>query len=103
RRVLTFNGVENVTIHNAKEMALASLPGPFDLVYGFYTVGYHWSLEHFLDDILALVGRSGTAIFTVTDDFTPFPLLASLPHTVVRKRRFDGWTEKLLILGPVHS
>ena len=26
-------------------------PDPYDLIYGFYSIGFHWSLEYYLDDL----------------------------------------------------
>jgi hypothetical protein len=100
RKVLEHNGIVNVTIHDAKLVAMKDLPGPFDLVYGFYTIGFHWSLEHFLDEVLALIGKTGIAVFTVLPDFQPFPRLRQLPYRLIEKERIDGQTDKLLILGP---
>ena len=48
RRVLDYNGVTNVIIYDAKSIMMKDLPGPFNLVYGFYTIGFHWSLEQLL-------------------------------------------------------
>lgn len=101
RRVLAYNGITNVTIHDAKSVAMKDLPGPFDLLYGFYTIGFHWSLEHFFDEVLALIGRTGIAVFTVPQDFQPFVRLLQLPYCLIDKgRMIDGNREKLLILGP---
>jgi hypothetical protein len=81
---------------------MRDLPKPFDLLYGFYTIGYHWSLEHFFDEVLALIGKSGVAVFTVPEEFQPFVRLRQLPYRLIEKvRSFDQHTEKLLILGPV--
>lgn len=101
RRVLDYNGITNVTIHDAKFVAMKDLPKPFDLLYGFYTIGYHWSLEHFLDEVLALIGKTGIAVFTVPQGFRPFVRLQQLPYRLIEKvRSFDEHSEKLLILGP---
>ena len=83
RRVLEFNNVRNVTIHDTQSESMRDLPGPFDLVYGFYTIGFHWSLEHFLDDVLRLIGDKGLAVFTVTSDFQPFEALNALQYKVL--------------------
>jgi hypothetical protein len=99
--VLDFNGVRNVRVFNAREVRLADLPGPYDLLYSFYSVGFHWSLEHFLDDLLPLLHDRSVAIFTVPLDFQPFPRLAEVPHRTI------GWKAawprdarlKLLVLG----
>jgi hypothetical protein len=101
RSVLDYNGINNVTIHDAKSVAMKDLPGPFDLLYGFYTIGFHWSLEHFFDEVLALIGKTGIAAFTVPRDFQPFVRLLQLPHCLIEKHRiFGAPREKLLILGP---
>jgi hypothetical protein len=101
RRVLEYNAIANVTIHDARSVAMKALPGPFDLVYGFYNIGYHWSLEHFLDEVLALIGETGLAVFTVPQDFQPFLRLRRLPHRLIEKARIDEQRERLLLLGPL--
>jgi len=101
RRVLNYNGITNVTIHDAKAVALTDVPGPFDLLYGFYTIGFHWSLEHFFDEVLGLIGKTGIAVFTVPSNFQPFPSLEQLPYSIVEKSRIDAGSEKLLVLGPI--
>jgi hypothetical protein len=104
RRVLDYNGITNVTIHDAKSVAMKDLPGPFDLVYGFYTIGFHWSLEHFFGEVLTLIGKTGIAVFTVPPDFRPFVRLLQLPYRLIDKgRMIDEEREKLLILGPAGS
>ena len=104
RRVLDYNGITNVTIHDAKAIAMKDLPGPFDLLYGFYTIGYHWSLEFFFDEVLALMGKTGIAVFTVPQDFQPLVRLQKIPYRLIEKARSsdcsDEASEKLLILGP---
>lgn len=101
RRVLDYNNVTNVTIHNAKHVAMKDLPGPFDLLYGFYTIGYHWSLEHFFDEVLTLIGKTGIAVFTVHQDFQPFTRLQQIPYHLRKKGRIIYEpSEKLVILGP---
>ena len=87
RGVLDYNGIKNVTIHDAKTVKLRDLPGPFDLVYGFYNIGHHWSLEHFFDEVLALIGRKGIAVFNVALDFQPFPRLQQLTYRCIEKDR----------------
>ena len=41
-------------IFDAQQLPLAALPGPYDLIYGFYSIGFHWSLEYYLDDLEAI-------------------------------------------------
>lgn len=64
QQILDFNGVE-AQIFDAHQTRLAGLPGPYDLVYSFYAAGYHWAIEHFLDDILAITHEKSIGIFTV--------------------------------------
>jgi SAM-dependent methyltransferase len=73
RAALAYNGIDDVIIHDAKQIRLRALPGPFDLIYSFYSIGFHWSLEHFLDDILALLDDDGTGVFIVPAGFTALP------------------------------
>jgi SAM-dependent methyltransferase len=86
RNVLAHNGITNVIIHDAGAVSLASLPGPFDLIYSFYSIGFHWALDHFLDDILSLMAEGGTAIFTVPPGFEPSERILALPHEIVASR-----------------
>jgi hypothetical protein len=101
RAGLAFNGIDNVSIHDAKHIALNQIPGPFHLVYGFYNIGYHWSLEHFLDDILTLLGERAIAIFTVLPTFQPFKALEQTFYRVINKQRISppGTWEKLIIVS----
>jgi hypothetical protein len=105
QNVLHFNGIMNVTIHDAKKKAMRELPGPFDLVYGFYTIGYHWSLKYFLDEVLALIDDRGRAIFTVQADFKPFDeLYEKATFKVINKEKVwpPGEWAKLIILSKKH-
>jgi hypothetical protein len=99
--VLAFNGVGNVKVFNAREVRLADLPGPFDLLYSFYSIGFHWSLDHFLDDLLPLLHDRSVALFTVPPNFQPFPRLEALPHRIVDWK--TAWPKdgrlKILVLG----
>lgn len=83
RHVLDFNGVRDVTIFDAARMSLSNLPGRYGLIYSFYSIGYHWSLEHFLDDLLPLLDPGATAIFTTSADFKPFDGLRKLSYRLV--------------------
>jgi len=83
RSLLDYNQVSNYTIFNARQTALAQLLGPYDLIYSFYSIGFHWSLELFLDDLLPLMHDRALAIFTVKKDFPGFPRLRDLHCRVV--------------------
>lgn len=83
RSVLEFNDIRNVTVHNARDARLVDLPGPYDLLYSFYSIGFHWSLEPFLDDLLTLLHDRSIAVFTVPHEFRPFSKLDSLSYRLV--------------------
>jgi len=83
RALLDYNQISNYTIFNAAQTALAELPGPYDLLYSFYSIGFHWSLELFLDDLLPLMHDKTMAIFTVKKDFRGFSRLKDLHCRVV--------------------
>jgi SAM-dependent methyltransferase len=69
KMLLDFNGVTNVEVFDAKTLKLEDLPGPYDFVYSFYCVGFHWALEHFLADIAGLIHTHTLLIFTVPRSF----------------------------------
>jgi len=101
--VLKYNGINNAQVFNAKEVRLADLPGPYDLIYSFYCIGFHWSLEHFLDDLEPLLHDRSVALFTVPPDFKPFPRLEAMPHKILDLKTAwpkDGWL-RILALGDV--
>lgn len=75
RYVLDYNNVGNVRTFDAMEVPLAALPGPYDLIYSFYSVGFHWALQHFLPDLLPLMHDRTIAVFTIPLEFVPFPEL----------------------------
>jgi hypothetical protein len=83
---LEYNGIDNTQIIDARSIdcRLSNLPGPYDLVYAFYSIGFHWSLEHFLDEILSLMHEESLAFFTIPERFEPFPALEEIPHRIVR-------------------
>jgi len=102
--ILRFNGVNNVRVFNAQEFSLAQLPGPYDLLYSFYSIGFHWSLEYFLDDLLPLLHENSVALFTVPSNFQPFPKLKSIPHRIIDWK--TAWSKRsyfILALGRAAS
>lgn len=70
--VLKYNHIANISIYNAAVVALRDMPGPYDLIYSFYAVGFHWGLEHFIDDITNLMHDATVGIFMVYRKFEPF-------------------------------
>jgi hypothetical protein len=101
RYVLRYNEISNVTIFDAAEMALSELPGPYDFIYSFYSVGFHWSLEHFLNDIMKQMGNSAVMVVTVPNEFEPFAELTKLAFRIIDWKTVwpaDRWL-KLLVIG----
>lgn len=101
RYVLEFNAINNVKIFNANAIELSGLPGPYDFLYSFYGIGFHWSLEYFLADILRLMDDHSVAVFTIPIFFTPFPGLNKLSYRIIEWKTVwpkDLWL-KMLIIG----
>ena len=88
-RVLQFNQVKNYRVCDAEatNYRLDGLDGPYDLVYSFYGVGFHWSLADFWDEIMGLLAPNGVAVFTVHHSFREFPALEQTPRRYVPFRR----------------
>jgi len=101
RHMLDYNAINNVTIFNAHDIRITELPGPYDFLYSFYSVGYHWSLEHFFDDLMHIMDDKSVAVFTVPNKFSPFPKLDALSYRVIDWK--TAWPKdgklKMLILG----
>lgn len=101
--LLVFNGIDKYQIFDAADLdsRLSGLPGPYDFIYSFFAVGFHWSIYHFLDEILGLMSDRAIGAFTLHDRFTDYDGLRHLPHRIVEFRR--SWprdrTSKMLILA----
>jgi SAM-dependent methyltransferase len=89
RRVLDHNGVDNYRLFDAADLdfRLDGLPGPYELIYSFYGVGFHWSLADFWEEIRSLMAPGGMAVFTVHHTFEEFEALGRMPHCYVPFRR----------------
>jgi hypothetical protein len=101
KHVLEFNAIHNVTMYNARDIQLSQLPGPYDFLYRFHSIGFHWSLELFLDDLLQLMDDTSVAVFTVPSEFRPFPRLETLSYRIITWKTVcpkDG-SLKLLVIG----
>lgn len=101
KTVLRYNRVENCSVFNARDIPLAEMPGPYDLIYSFYSIGFHWSLEHYLDDLLRLMEDRSIAVFTVPREFQPFPELDALHYRVIDWKPVwpKGVRHQLLVVG----
>ena len=102
--MLEHNGVHNATIQDAAahEYRLDRLPGPYDLIYSFYSIGFHWGLEHFLDEIEGLMHDRSLGIFTVPAAFEPFPELERMKYRVIRWKPVwpKDMVHHMLVLSP---
>jgi len=85
-RNLEFNGVSNYRILDARESGgrLSGRGDKYDLIYSFYAVGFHWSIEHWLDEIIALSHDSTLGIFIVPSNFLISDRVRALPHRIVQ-------------------
>jgi hypothetical protein len=81
---LRHNGLTNYTILDAAERPLSALPGPYDLIYGFYSLGFHWSIEHYLDDLEPLMNERTVVICTLNKHFKAFPRLGNYSTRVLQ-------------------
>ncbi len=84
---LDFNHVSNVEFFDAAKMPLRQLPGSYDLIYSFFSLGFHWSLSFYLDDIEPLLGDRTIFICTLHKNFEPFPELRNFSTRILPCRR----------------
>ena len=101
RKLLHYNDIPNVHIIDADQTLLKDLQGPYDFIFSFYAVGFHWSLEHFFSDIVKLMNETSYAVFTVPKNFTPFQQLKDINYKIVEWKTVwpkEG-TLKILILS----
>lgn len=101
RSMLDYNRVINYQIFDAAQQPLKSLPGPYDLIYGFYSIGFHWSLEYYLDDLEPLLHANSVLVCTLNKSFRPFPQLAQFSTRVLdcREIKKNSQPLRLLLLG----
>jgi hypothetical protein len=105
RTMLDYNGVERYEIFDAEQLPLAALPGPYDLIYGFYSIGFHWSLEYYLDDLEPLFHERTLLVCTLNKSFRSFPRLEQFSTRVLecREVKKNAHPLRLLLLskGPL--
>lgn len=102
-QVLEYNGLINRHIYNASDLdyKLSAIPQKFDLIYSFFSVGFHWSLAHFIGEIDQLLKPKGIGIFTVPDNFEAFDALNRFDYKIHAYRNVypPGKMGKLLHLS----
>jgi hypothetical protein len=105
RTMLDYNGVERYEIFDAEQLPLAALPGPYDLIYGFYSIGFHWSLEYYLDDLEPLFHERTLLVCTLNKSFRSFPRLEQFSTRILecREVKKNAHPLRLLLLsrGPL--
>jgi hypothetical protein len=83
QQCLAYNRMSNYNIVDAHANNLRDLPGGYQFIYSFYSIGFHWSLEHFLDDLLPLMDKNALAAFTIPAVFKEFSGLNAVAHEFV--------------------
>ncbi len=99
--MLDYNGITSYKIFDAAQLPLAALPGPYDLIYGFYSIGFHWSLEYYLDDLAPLMHERTLLVCTLNKSFRPFPGLDQFSTRVLecREVKKNAAPLRLLVLS----
>jgi hypothetical protein len=96
--MLDYNGVNQYKIFDARQMPLSALPGPYDLIYGFYSIGFHWSLEHYLDELEPLLHERSVLVCTLNKNFRPFPRLQQFSTRILACREVKKGASPLRLL-----
>ena len=99
RCFLDYNHIENYRIFNAGELPLGHLPGPYDLIYAFFSIGFHWSLGFYLDDLDPLLGKGSVLICTLNKHFRPFARLREFSTRILTCREIKKNAAPLLLLA----
>ncbi len=84
KRFLEYNGLNNYKIFQPSGVnyRLDKLHGPYDVIYSFYAIGFHWSLEYFIDEILKIMHEKSLAFFIVHRDFKEFDKLKKVNYRI---------------------
>lgn len=98
RDVLEYNGMRNYRIFDAAELPLSRLPGPYDLIYSFFSLGFHWSLEFHLDELAPLLHPKTVLVCTLNKRFRPFPRLREFSTRVLEYREIKKNAPPLRLL-----
>lgn len=99
RDVLEYNGIRSYKIFDAAELPLSELPGPYDLIYGFYGIGFHWSLEFYLDEINPLLHERTVVVCTLNKRFRSFRRLEDFSTRVLECREIKKNSPPLHLLA----
>lgn len=99
RQILRYNGITKYEMFDASKIELRTLPGPYDLIYGFYSIGFHWSLENYLDDLEPLLNEQSIFICTLNKHFTPFSRLANYSTRIFKSGKVNAGLRPLSFLA----
>ena len=99
RQFLDYNHMANCQIFDAAELPLMRLCGPYDLIYSFFSIGFHWSLEFYLDDLDPLLGKSSVMICTLNKHFQPFAKLQEFSTRILYCRETKKHVAPLRLLA----
>jgi hypothetical protein len=101
KTMLDYNGVKRYEIFDAQRRPLTGLPGPYDLIYGFYSIGFHWSLEYYLDDLEPLLHERTLLVCMLNKNFRRFPRLEQFSTRVLecREVKKNATPLRLLVLS----
>lgn len=98
RQFLDHNHITNYRLLDAAKVPLGQLPGPYGLIYGFFSIGFHWSLEFYLDDLSPLLDERGVLICTLNKQFQPFAALRNFSVRVLHCREIKKNAAPLALL-----
>lgn len=85
QRCLDFNAVPNCRIVDARATGgrLTGFGDKFDFIYSFYAIGFHWSVDDWLDEILSVAHEGTLCAFLVPSHYQPSARIAAMPHGIL--------------------
>jgi hypothetical protein len=88
RRCLEFNQIGGFRIIDASATGGHIPPSreKYDFIYSFYAVGFHWSVDHWLDEILGACRDTTLCVLMVPSHFEPSLRIRAMPYTIL-----EGW------------
>jgi hypothetical protein len=98
KTMLDYNGIRQYEIFDAKQLPLSAVPGPYDLIYGFYSIGFHWSLEHYVEDLEPLLHERTLLVCTLNKSFRLFSGLERFSTRVLTCREVKKNSDPLRLL-----
>jgi len=101
RSILEYNKVKQYEIFDAAQMPLTAVPGPYDLIYAFYGIGFHWSLEYYLEELEGLLHERSLLVCTLNKNFRAFSQLERFSTRVLdcREVKKNAPPLRLLVLS----